>query len=241
MDYRIRLYLDYLTMKRQASAYVSANDERIVGNAMFRLNHAAYHSTFGSHKTPIYTLKNQLVKLWYQRGLATRVLMQTQTQLCWRCEGSGEDPYEYHREVADGVFEDWCLKCQGSGIWRQHTLYAFDFVVNGKQFSWHQPASLIDYAVTPTADEITEYERRDASDEVVFVGTPEGADLDYCIVLQYLKQQGVPRSDLHELMTFRQLAKVLWHSSKWYWRWRDLRTWWRIHTTRRGDTIDIPF
>lgn len=239
-----RLYRTYLRLKRECAAYVRANDARIVGDAMNRLNRVAYNDLGRARKEPIYALKNALVKLWYQRGYAQGVQLQTQTQTCWRCGGSGDEPYEPHREVADGVYEDWCLKCQGTGIWRQHRLYAFDFAVDGKCYRWHQPKSLVSWDVIPTCEITTEYKRYTPPEEVgevIDLTNSAEVEADYCTVLEYLRWQGVPSAELRELMTARQVITVLWKASAWNRRWRRLTRWAKRLRARNVDWVDIPF
>jgi hypothetical protein len=51
--------------------------------------------------------------------------LQLLTQYCWRCDGTGEDPY---------YFDETCCRCDGSGIWNQSEYWLERWQVGDRVF-----------------------------------------------------------------------------------------------------------
>lgn len=111
---------------------------------MFHLNHYAARQECDD-KQYIYALKSRLVQLLYETGHCTAAQLKLQTQPCLGygfrgCEGAT------------------CQKCGGTGIYSQHSLYAFAFSVCRQRFAWHQPLSIVPYDVTLSDSSMGDYQ-----------------------------------------------------------------------------------
>ena len=134
-------------MDRLADKYGSP--ENALGDAaeaMFSLNrYAKYDKCSGAHCDEIYSLKNGLVKLLYDKGLAVSVKVHAQSREgleCWGCDGSGFDE--------DG---EECQRCDGTGMFRNPDslkFVCFRFLIGDKHFCWHQPKRLINWKFKTT-------------------------------------------------------------------------------------------
>jgi hypothetical protein len=110
--------------------------------ALFNLNRYAKHETCADdHQALIYELKNRFIEYLWQMGYCTESVHIRSVPIeyeCFRCEGSG-----IHWESGED-----CRKCQGTGIYRTKTrpYWAIRFVIDGREFAWHQPEALASWA-----------------------------------------------------------------------------------------------
>ncbi|MGA7742074.1 MAG: hypothetical protein WCE40_09575 [Polyangia bacterium] len=159
-------FLEHLALLERREAQVTAAGERRCARfsaaysswlealpaaceAMFNLNrYAKWHSCSGAHRDAIYGLKNQLVKLLYERNFCEVAWLHEVTPLvgcCFACNGEGAD-------WSDAL----CLKCGGSGAYvppvRRYACFAF--VVAGQRYTWHQPIDSLSFepVYTKTAE-----------------------------------------------------------------------------------------
>lgn len=194
--------------QREARAWLSANDERIVASAMYHLNHLARH-VYGDKREQIYLAKNRLIEEFYKRGFCERVTVEIQTFECWDCNGTGDD----------GWSEGFCTKCDGTGIYRQHTLYRFVFNVHGRWFVWHQPARLVTWEVQ-TEGGVADF--RGAVDSPYDDEQHKLAHLYIRLVCAYLRRCGVPANELPRPYGVKQMLREYWHDTyfarryRWY-------------------------
>jgi hypothetical protein len=107
---------------------------------LFSLNRYAKHRTCAApNRVEIYQLKNEFIRLLYERGYCTTAWVHRLTwgeQLCRECGGEGG---------ADGD----CSHCDGSGVWRSARtveFWCFRFVVAGRPYCWHQPRADVEFA-----------------------------------------------------------------------------------------------
>lgn len=104
--------------------------------ALWRINrYAARISDRFGRKQFIYALKNAYIQMLYERGCCTRVILETQKLECW-----------HTRAYSEG-WDDYCPKCDNTGVYAEHELYRFTFDVDGCWYSWHQPVRLVNYPV----------------------------------------------------------------------------------------------
>lgn len=200
----IKLWLKERQWTRETKAWLRHNDERIVANAMFHLNHLAPH-LYGEKRMVIYQLKNRLVETLYKRGFCKRVTQEKQTFECWDCDGTGED--------YDG---DSCWKCAGTGTYREHTLYRFVFEIHGRWYVWHQPARYVTWEVE-TRGEVGQFQGGQHSVDSSHYKT---AHLYIRLIHAYLRQCGIPASELPKGYRARDMVRDLWHDTRLYRRWR---------------------
>lgn len=140
-------------LEERAERLVASGGALVAAQALFRLNHLVKDVWYRDDREAIYALKNRLIRHFYARGFCTEVGIHTQTYHCWDCGGTGEVD---ETDFIGGDFETRvvaCYKCGGTGIYRQHTLYHFRFEIDGRPFSWHQPAGLVDWPVDTVAHE----------------------------------------------------------------------------------------
>ncbi len=209
--------------QRQARAWLRANDDRLVADVLFKLNHTARY-TYGGQQDLIYRLKTRVLQVFCEKGYLTYSTLQKQTQECWDCGGTGKD------------WGHICEKCDGTGIYRQHELIYFVFEIGGTTYRWHQPKRLVTWHV-PLAWQGYGAEMTPRED-----GTPpdmvEGETLialHCCLLHAYLKQRGV-----HVALPY---DGVLWREFRTEWRtlWAPrVRRWKRAarNTVRRW--LDLP-
>ena len=157
--------------------------ERAVAEAMFDLNRHAREIGLRSVKNVIYSLKNHLIRIFYERELCEKVETHVQELECWDCGGTGSDGGDY------------CFACNGSGVYRTITLYCFFFRVTGQMYIWHQPSDKVDYPVRvqPTAERAFE-----AREKVEAYRLPAMSVIGkVALVEQYLLAQGVKITPSH--------------------------------------------
>jgi hypothetical protein len=222
---QIRLYWQYLRLKWRAGREARTLGELAAAQALWALNRVAKEKG-GKTAEIIYRLKSVAIKYWYLDGRCLAVGQQKQDQVCNRCGGDGDDPYR------DGE----CVRCGGSGIWKSHWLYVFTLEIGGEVFQWHQPESMVNYPVDVDDSRV---------DHFTPAGPPVPANYDYeygyCLVLEYLRQQGLP--DLPELLTLRRVVRRVWKESRLFRRIESAKYWVRKHLPRRELITDdeIPF
>ena len=175
----------------------------MAAEAMFVLNRGAKHHEF---RHDIYRLKSVFIEWLYKQGYCRKVQRQTQTLVCYHCSGSGVDPYSGWR----GIEHDSCERCGGSGIYASHTLYQFTFSIGLHTYVWHQPASLVKFAVENFTDEIGEYDEKTANEYLPDITFQH----HFMTVYAFLRNQGIPASALPPLLTFREALNTSIH---WYW------------------------
>lgn len=161
----------------------------LVAKALQRLNRQA---KLGGSADRIYALKQRVLKYWYQQGLCTGVVMKQQVLYCRECGGHG------YLDYADDYDEGQCRHCDGTGIYRQHTLYEMTFNVDGRMLTFHQPASQVDYLTTPStiSDQLFEEHGRQGRSM-----SHKFAELCYVLVEQSLPRQmrPAPPVSLHQV------------------------------------------
>lgn len=136
--------------QRYAADYLSALDpvarRQAVCETLFYLNRRIRGRKKGGFETRVYALKNQLVEHLYRAGHCTSAAIHHQALKCY-CGGDA-----------------WCEKCDGTGIYRETTLYYFKFDVGDRFYVWHQPAELVTWPVTLTTDTLRELDDRLSGD-----------------------------------------------------------------------------
>jgi hypothetical protein len=111
---------------------------------MYRLNRLAYRDR--ERSVDIYALKNKLVEILFREGRCQRAEMHLQrprAKECWGCDGTGEG------------YDGECHRCDGTGVYEPKyviRLYCFYFEINGKEYAWHQPATLVTWPVIATGE-----------------------------------------------------------------------------------------
>jgi hypothetical protein len=104
--------------------------------ALFNLNrYAKWDRCAVSHRREIYGLKNDFIRLLYDKGYAVQVLkhkVERDDLECRACDGFG------------------CERCEYTGIYRKGTplvYIAFRFKIGEQFFAWHQPQEQITWKV----------------------------------------------------------------------------------------------
>lgn len=115
----------------------------LAAKSMRELNCIARSSKW---KDSIYELKRHFVRYLYESGYCISAAKQRQVQKCWHtwsylCGSS-----------------DTCAKCNNTGIYREHILYNFAFIIAGDEFHWHQPENQVDYRIALDKQEADEYQ-----------------------------------------------------------------------------------
>ena len=87
-----------------------------------------------STRRQFYALKDEAIQRYGEKGRKAR----QEEKICFRCEGSGEDPWDD---------EYPCHKCGGSGIFASRWLFVHEFDVCGQRYCFHSylpPKTLLD-------------------------------------------------------------------------------------------------
>lgn len=201
----------------QAWRWLRAGDDRLVADALYALNHLA--RARHSSRDLIYRLKTPVIQAFCEAGYLRTATLHVQTQPCWRCDGTGREPWNYR----DGD-EGQCVKCDGTGIYRQHKLVLFVFDVAGKTYRWHQPRVFVTWPVPLDWDgygaEMVDGPNgngyRALDDEQIVA-------LYCCLLWQYLRRRGV-----HVALPYPSLGRAVWHELERAWFWSEARRRWRI-------------
>lgn len=180
----------------------------VAAKAMFRLNRAAKGSI---QADSIYKLKNAMVKWLYQNGYCADVGLDRQDLVCFRCEGSGKEPYHWYD---DDEFQGDCERCGGSGIYATHYLYVFVFKIIGEGYIWRQPQKLVDWPVELSSDAVVrEYDNKTTHEYM----PSDEMDKHFMMVYACLRNRGVPADELPKLIGLKESIKT------------SLRRWWHAH------------
>lgn len=213
--YNLRMYVRKLRLGRQARAWLRGNGaERTAAYCMFYLNRHARGS--GEKKHLIYQFKNHLVRLFYEQGLCTQTTLQVQQMECWDCNGTGED-----------CNDNLCMKCGGTGVYRQHQLYRLVFDVQGRRYVWHQPKGLVTFPVRIAMAGMGEYR----AERNGYALDQKQRELYMMVVWEYLRAHGVTERDVNfRFPTLGSSLRADWLNSKMRRRWRKrtdgVRTLW---------------
>jgi len=179
------LYLRWLACRREARRWVRANGLPVVMRAMWTLNrHARLMGRWEA--SPIYALKDLLIRELWRQGVPCQLTRQVQTFVCWGCGGAG------------------CERCDWSGDYRRVYHYVFRFSVQGRRYIWHQPVPLAPW-VDVTAPLLGEWQPRPARSPAPL---PQAA----CSVLkatvwEWLHTMGVPAEELPAVPTLRRAVR----------------------------------
>jgi len=142
---KTRQWIEWHAAKITAAIALLYKPDVIAAFCMFFLNQHARAG--GEGKFAIYQLKDQLLKLFYNRGYCRSVKLEKQTMTCNNCDENGITVAGFFRGRK-------CVRCNGTHIHREHLLFAFHFVIENKNFLWHQPVSLVDW-LKPDPSETT--------------------------------------------------------------------------------------
>jgi hypothetical protein len=110
---------------------------------MQAMNILARNDELGSSRQAFYMLKNALIRHLYLKGCCTEAKVSIQKLPCWRCNGTGEDYW-------DDEYLGSCPRCYGTGVYREHKLYALTFFVAERRFRWHMPESCVNWPIELT-------------------------------------------------------------------------------------------
>lgn len=113
--------------------YPTAEDALLAAcESMHRLNRLASGlQSYDTQRVEIYKLKNAFVRRMHESGYCARVERHIDEKPCWGL------PYDTtHRSC-----------CGGTGIYSTQRYYCFYFYVAGREYSWHQPESLVTWPV----------------------------------------------------------------------------------------------
>ncbi|MCZ7543338.1 MAG: hypothetical protein M5R40_07265 [Anaerolineae bacterium] len=204
---------------------------------MWHLNHHAMR--YSARSEVIYALKNQFIRVLYERGFCTRVAVERQDLVCWTCGGSGE--YEDY---------DVCERCGGTGVYRSHVLYCFAFDVHGQRYRWRQPARLVDWPLTYNYDHNAPAGKYTSAHRNTPELDPAVYELYALAVYAFLRQAGVPARDLPRLCRLRRALRydlsawlmgydLVWRLRQRLQRWRERRR--RLRRQQRLQKHEIPF
>lgn len=218
----VKQWLRWQRNRFEARRWIKANGPRVAAEAMFHLNRQARQKTMASRL--IYDLKNRLVRWLYEQGYCRMVSAQQQNLICWTCDGTGE----YYTGAE-------CWKCDGTGVYASHRLYLFVFEVDGRRYTWHQPARWVDWQVNLADTRESEYHHNGTG----YYLAAEVRDLYIATVYEFLRGQGV--DGLPALPSLRAAILGDWQRSCWRHYWLDWR--WRRRARRGKGLIDdeIPF
>lgn len=191
------------------------NPDQIAAFCLFKLNQKAKNANY-ERKQFLYTCKNHLLRLFYERGYCVEVTKQFQGLRCW------------HTWEFNNGDDDYCYKCDNTGWYRKHHLYRFVFSIGGTRYIWHQPESLVTWPVVLTDETVGDYQEYHAQSEPfqVKVGNIYRATL-----YQYLLRQGV--TNLPSIIKFNDALKAdyrlyLSPSRKWW----QLKNWYHTKIWR---------
>jgi hypothetical protein len=163
--------------------------DRQAAESLFILNRLAKGR--GVPADIVYQLKNQAVRLFYQKGYCTRVTKSVQEMECWHTQ-----------RYLDGE-TDYCPKCDNTGVYRRYALYSFVFYIDGKRFNWHQPEGMVTWPVMLNEGiEIYSGERSNA------VGAKQDVNRAVWVVYQWLRQNEVAGEDLPRQRNLLQALQI---------------------------------
>ncbi len=190
-----------------------------VCEAMFHLNRRVRDRRKNAFTQTVYSLKNQFVEHLYRAGYCVAAERHHQELKCY-CGGSR-----------------WCEKCDGTGIYRETTLYYFKFDLGDRFYVWHQPAELVTWPVTLTTATIRELDDRSSTD----LDWPLSFDANQAlqVVNVYLQWYGMGKRLPSLVSVLRDVVgDDLRRRSLRPRRWLALRLWPEVH---ESDIDEIPF
>lgn len=254
MEHFKRFWRD-LNLVRESRSWLKANQKStLVMDAMFHLNHEVKgYPSRSRYAAAVYALKNELIKWLYENGYCVHVTKERQTFECWDCGGTGSDGWHDY---------DQCLKCDGTGIYREHVLYRFVFEYNGRRYIWHQPSGLVTWSVELSNDEIRPFQEPKSAASKSIGNTYYNYYTG--VVHAFLRMNGVPKNRLPTSYTLRMAIRDEWEETHLsysirrlrrrvqYFKWamdervHNLKRLWTYVSTgelpvREADYDDIPF
>ncbi len=137
-----------------------------------------------------YGLKNYAVKLFYQKGYCVQAVKSVQEMECW-----------HTRRYNEG-WDDYCSKCDNTGIYARHVLFCFTFSIGEKVFKWHQPEQYVDWPVKISAEPVL-YKQREITETEI---SEEDVQARQVWLYTYLLMEGV--KDLPKLLGWTQAWKA---------------------------------
>lgn len=223
MNAHLQRWLRQRRRRQVATAYLLALDrfERLpaVCEAMFHLNRRVRDRKRSPFTQTVYSLKNQFVEHLYRAGYCVAAERHYQQLKCY-CGGSA-----------------WCEKCDGTGIYRETTLYYFKFDLGDKFYVWHQPAELVTWPLAFTTDTIRDLDDRISAD----LDWPLPFDVNQALqVLNvYLQWYGMGKRSPSLASVLREIVGGdLRRRSLRLRRWLALHLWPEVH---ESDIDEIPF
>ncbi len=101
-----------------------------------------------SEKEIVYDMKNRLIAWLYLNNFCNWVCEQKQILKC------NNDIHIFGGGMEDDP-ESFCEECNGTGVYKTVNLYLYGFVMDRKQWSWHQPQedAIIKPVITTKANE----------------------------------------------------------------------------------------
>lgn len=223
MNDRLQHWLRLHRRQQVATDYLLALDrfDRLpaVCEAMFHLNRRVRARKRSPFTETVYGLKNQFVEHLYRAGYCVAAERHHQELKCY-CGGSA-----------------WCEKCDGTGIYRETTLYYFKFDLGDQFYVWHQPAELVTWPIAFTTGTIRELDDRISTD--LDWPLPFDANQALQIVNVYLQWYGMgTRLPLLVSVMRDVFADDLRRRSLRWRRWLALRIW---PEASDSDIDEIPF
>lgn len=223
MNDHLQHWLRQRNRRQVATIYLLSLDrfERLpaVCEVMFHLNRRVRDRKRTPFTQTVYSLKNQFIEHLYRAGYCVAAERHYQQLKCW-CGCSA-----------------WCEKCDGTGIYRETTLYYFKFDLGDRCYVWHQPAALVTWPITLTTETIRELDDRISAD----LDWPLPFDVNQAlqVVNMYLQWYGMGRRLPSLASVLREIAgDDLRRRSLRLRRWLALHLWPEVH---ESDIDEIPF
>ncbi len=123
--------------------------------SLFNLNRFAKHVACSRYvREEIYRLKNPIIEILYRNGFCTDCYLHRSrlpSKPCSSCAGTGCWLADFEDD-----FDDSCMKCGGTGIYRPEReviFVCFKFAVGGETYCWHQPQDIVRFQYSLTRDE----------------------------------------------------------------------------------------
>ena len=232
--YKTSTWIEWHAAKIAATTALHHKPDVTAALCLWFLNQHAYAG--GEDKFAIYQLKDQLLKLFYNRGYCRSVKLEKQTMTCNNCDENGITVAGFFRGRK-------CVRCNGTHIHRQHLLFAFHFVIENTNFLWHQPVSLVDWLKPDPSETTGVYVERDgitnpelSHDELV---------KNFAVVYLFLQRHGVKPAynpmPNPLLWCFRYDAKNFMRRAKIYSRFGSCLYYLRLAWRALLDPENIPF
>lgn len=208
-----RFWRDWNLVRETRTWLLANKNSTLVMDAMFHLNHEVKsYPSRSEHAQVVYGFKNELIKWLYQNGYCVHVSKERQTFECWNCDGTGSDGWNDY---------EYCDKCDGTGIYREHILYRFVFEYNGRRYIWHQPSSLVTWDVEVSDNEIRKFQ--ESSNPISHTLTNMFHNHYIGVVHAFLRLNGVPAKSLPTGFTLWMAIKAEWMDTHQYYVWRRFK------------------